>query len=405
MGRFINFASTKKTCFLFYYLRYSEVKLINFQILTVSDIVLLAAFAVVWIIQMYYLLGVYFKLAVHKKHKKVDINLAPNQVTIMLSLRNEEERIRELMDKLTGLPFEDYQIMVINEFSEDNTLEILNVLAEKNPRIRFTSLSQETRFLDKQAINIGLKGAQSPWIVQLTPYTGSISPDWLTKLTELLDKDTDAVIGYTNVERTKGYRNLLCRMERFTQFMISGSWILAGKPFVFSENNVLFKKSMYFDTQGFKQKLNRNFANLELIFNENFKSNRVKISTDPDLSIRELVGDDRGDHLKLIKKGVQIRQSLHWSKKFSLFLDDFSKIALAALTITLLIKLPEYWITFTFIMVIYYMVLLIIVKKLLNRLKERKIFVSSFVYILIKPIINWCFFWSTYLIHRRNRWS
>lgn len=378
------------------------MKLINFQLLTITDIVLLAAFAVVWIIQMYYLLGVYLKLALHKKE---DYNPDPQQVTIMLSLRNEEERIRELIAKFTELPFDDYQIMVINEFSEDNTLEILSVLAETNQRIKFTSLSQETRFLEKQAINIGLKGAQTSWIIQLTPDTSSISQEWLTKITGLMDQDTDVIIGYTNVERTKGLRNLLCRLERFTQFMVSGSWILAGKPFVFSETNVLFKKSIYFDTQGFRQKLNRNFANLELIFNENFKSKRVKISTNPEISIRESIEDNRGDHLKLIKKAVQIRQSLSWSKKFSLFLDDFTKMTLIALIITLIIKLPDYWITLTVPPVIYFIVLCIIVKKLLNRLKERKIFVSSFVYILIKPVISWWFFWSTYLIHRRNRWS
>ena len=378
------------------------MKLINFLTLTITDMVLLASFAVVFIIQMYYLLGVYLKLALHKND---DFNPAPTQVTILLPLRNEEERIREMMTKFTELPFDDYQVMVINVVSEDNTLEILNVLAVNNSRIKVTSLSQETRFLDKQAINIGLKGAQTPWIVQLIPGTGSISQEWLSKLTSLLDKDTDAVIGYTNVERAKGYRNLLCRLERFTQFMVSGSWILAGKPFVFSENNVLFRKSLYFDTQGFRRKLNLNFANLELIFNENFKKGRVKITTDPDIIIRELVEDDRGDHIKLLKKAVQIRHSLNWSKKVPLFLDDLTKILLTSLTITLVIILTEYWITFTLLLVIYYIVLLIIVKKLLNRLKERKIFVSSFLYVLIKPIINWWFILSTYIIHRRSKWN
>lgn len=378
------------------------MKLINFQQLTLTQIVLFAAFAVIWIIQMYYLLGVYLKLALHKK---LDFNPGPQQVTIMIALRNEEERIRTLMTKLTELPYDEYQVMVINEFSEDNTLEILSVLAETNPRIKFTSLSQDTRYIDKQAINIGLKGTSSPWIVQLTPYTGTISQQWLTKLTGLVDLHTDAVIGYTNLERTKGFRNLLCRLERFAQFMVSASWTLAGNPFVFTDNNVLFKKSMYFDTQGFRQKLNLNFANLELIFNENFKKNRVQVSTDPDLSIHELVEDDRGDHLKLIRKAVQIRQSLSGSKKLTLFLDDFTKIALVASTITLSILFTDYWITFGLLLLIYCIVLLIIVKKLLNRLKERKIFVSSFVYILIKPFINWWTFWSTYLIHRRRRWS
>ena len=378
------------------------MKLINFQTLTIAEMVLLGAFAVAFIIQMYYLLGVYLKLALHKKD---DFKHVATHVTILLPLRNEEESIREMMTKFTELPFDDYQVLVINEVSEDSTLEILNVLAETNIRIKVTSLSQETRFLDKQAINIGLKGAQSPWIIQLTPETGSINQEWLSQLTSLIDNDTDAVIAYTNTERAKGYRNLLCRLERFSQFMVSGSFILAGKPFVFSENNVLFRKSLYFNTQGFRHKLNRNFANLELIFNDNFKKGRVKITTNPNLSVRDLVKDDRGDHIKLLKKAVQIRQSLNWSKKFILFLDDFSKNLLAGLTVTLVIILTEYWITITLVMLIYYILLLIIVKKLLNRLNERKIFVSSFLYILIKPIINWWFFLSIYLIHRRSKWN
>lgn len=378
------------------------MEIINFQILTISDIVLLILFAVVFIIQLFYQLGVYRKLAVHKKDV---INPAPNQVTIMLQLRNEEPRIREMMDKFTELPFDDYKVLVINEFSEDSTLEVLNVLAETNPRIKVTTLSQETRFLEKQAINIGLKGAQTPWIVQLTATTGDINAEWLTKMTGLLEKDTDAVVAYTNVERSKGYRNLLCRLERFSQFMISGSWTLAGKPFVFQENNILFRKSLYFDNQGFRQKLNRNFANLELIFNETLKKGTVKISTDPELAIREHIEDDRGDHIKLLKKSVQIRQSLNISKKISLFLDDVTKIGLIGLTIALTILHPEYWMSFSALLLIYLVILSIIVKILLNRLKEQKIFVSSFMYILLKPIINWWFFWSMYLIHRRSRWN
>lgn len=378
------------------------MKLIDFQILTISDIVLLGAVIVVFIIQVYYQLGVYLKLALHKKES---FSMAPNQISIILPLRNEEPRIRELVSKLTELSFGDYQVIVINEYSEDNTLEILNVLAENNPRLKVTSLSQETRFLEKQAINIGLKGAQAPWILLLTSESGSINQELLSKLNGLLDKNTDAVIAYTNVARTKGIRNLLCRLERFNQFMISGSWVLLGQPFVFNENNVLFRKSLYFDTQGFKHKLNLNFANLELIFNENFKKDRIKITTNPELVIHELVEDDRGDHTKLIKKGVQIRQSLRWPIKFSLFLDDITKIALTGLIITLIVLHPEYWITFSAILLVYYILLLIIVKKLSTRLKERKIFVSSFMYILIKPIINWWFFWSMYLIHRRSRWN
>lgn len=378
------------------------MELINFQIFTISDIVLLALFSITFIVQMYFLLGVYLKLVLHRKE---DFNPELCPVTIILPLRNEESGIRELINKYTTLPFNDYQLIVIDEVSEDDTLHILNILAETNHRLKVTSLSQENRFQEKQSINIGLKGASSPWIVQLTANSVPVSEDWLSKLNGLLDDNTDAVIAYTNVERKKGFRNLICRLELFSQFMISGSRVLTGKPFVFSENNVLFRKSMYFENQGFKHKLNLNFANLELIFNENFRKGRIKITTNPEIAVREKIEDDRGDHIKLLKKTVQIRQNLSWGKKANLFLDDFSKVGLIGIAITLNILHPEYWITFSSVLLIYFVTLLIIVKNLLARLKERKIFVSSFFYILIKPVINCCFFWFMYLIHRRSRWN
>ncbi len=378
------------------------MKIINFQILTTSDIVLLASLSLVFLIQIYYLLRYYLKLA---RHRDDSSNPNSNQVTIIIPVRNEEERIREILDNFTAQQFEDYQLLVINEHSEDNTYEILNVLAETNPKLKVTSLSQEIRFSGKQAINIGLKGASSPWILLLTPFSGSINPVWLEKLHSMITPETDAVIAYTNLQRAKGFRNLFCRLERFNQFMTSGAWTLAGKPFVFNENNVLFKKSMYFDTLGFRHKLNRNFANLELIFNENFKKGKVKITTNPELAVREHIEDDRGDHLKLLKKGVQIRQSLSWSKKISLFADDFTRIILPILAVVLIYIHTEYWITILALPVIHILLFLIIVKILLNRLNERKIFLTSFAYILIKPLINWWFVWSMYIIHRRSRWN
>lgn len=378
------------------------MKIINFQLLTASDIALMALIALVFLIQIYYLLRYYLRLA---RHRDGASNTNPNQVTIIIPVRNEEERIREILNNFSAQTFEDYQLLVINEHSEDNTYEILNVLAETNPKLKVTSLSQEIRFSGKQAINIGLKGASSPWILLLTPFSGPINSAWLDKLNSIITPETEAVIGYTNVERAKGFRNLLCRLERFNQFMISGAWTLTGKPFVFNENNILFKKSMYFETLGFRHKLNRNFANLELIFNENFKKGKVKLSTNPELAVREHIEDDRGDHLKLLKKGVQIRQSLSWTKKLSLFTDDFTRILLPILSAVLIFIHPEYWITFLALPVFVIILFIIIVKILLNRLNERKIFLSSFVYILIKPLINWWFVWSMYLINRRSRWN
>lgn len=378
------------------------MEIIDIKTLKTIDIIFIAAFLVVFFMQVYYLLRYYLKAA---RHRDEEGNATSAGISILMSVRNEEQRIKEILEKFEAQQFQDYQILVINVHSEDNTDGILSALAENNHKLKVTSLSQETQFSEKQIINIGLKGSSNPWIILVTSASGEINPDWLENMSKLLDPTTDLVVGYTNIERMKGFRNLVIRLERFNQFMVSSGWTLAGKPFVFSENNILFRRSMYFDTLGFRHKMNRNFANLELIFNENAKKGRVRVSTNPEMAIREHVEDDRGDHIRLLKKCVQIRQSLSPGKKLSLFTDDLTRILLPVLTTAVIFLHPEYWITFSVFPIIYLILLIIIVKMLLNRLNERKIFLSSLVYILIKPIVNWWFFWSVYIIHRRNRWN
>lgn len=378
------------------------MEIIDIKTLKTIDIIFIAAFLVVFFMQVYYLLRYYLKAA---RHRDEEGNATSAGISILMSVRNEEQRIKEILEKFEAQQFQDYQILVINVHSEDNTDGILSALAENNHKLKVTSLSQETQFSEKQIINIGLKGSSNPWIILVTSASGEINPVWLENMSKLLDSTTDLVVGYTNIERMKGFRNLVIRLERFNQFMVSCGWTLAGKPFVFSENNILFRRSMYFDTLGFRHKMNRNFANLELIFNENAKKGRIRVSTNPEMTIREHVEDDRGDHIRVLKKCVQIRQSLSFGKKLSLFTDDLTRILLPVLTVAVILLHPEYWITFSAFPIIYLILLIIIVKMLLNRLNERKIFLSSLVYILIKPIINWWFFWSVYIIHRRNRWN
>lgn len=377
------------------------MEIINFRVLDTIDLIIIAILITAFLIQLRYFF-IYLKLSLHKT-KIIEGNSIP--VSILMPVRNEESRIMGIVSKFDKLDSKDYQLVIINEYSEDNTLDFLNVLSETNPKLKVTSLSQETRFSDKQVINIGLKSATAQYIIVLTSLSGEINPGWLSGLIGQIDEDTDAVISYSNSIRKKGLRNLICRLERFSQFMISGSWTLAGSPFVFTQENVLFSKQLYFNTTGFRQKLNRSFANLELVFNENFKKSSVKVTTNPDLAIRENIEDDRGDHVKYIKKGIQIRQSLSFIKKTSLFIDDFSKILIPTLTSLIIVLNPEYWITFSVIFLLHILLVATTIKILLNRLNEKKIFLTSLVYAYLKPLINWWFVCSIYIIHRRNKWN
>ncbi|MGD9557803.1 MAG: glycosyltransferase family 2 protein [Mangrovibacterium sp.] len=84
--------------------------------------------------------GLYFKLIFLKEPKE-----APDEqpVSILLIVRNEEERIEKLLIKLLEQEYSEFEIIVVDNFSEDNTLTIVGALARRYPRLKYSALSQE----------------------------------------------------------------------------------------------------------------------------------------------------------------------------------------------------------------------------------------------------------------------
>ena len=61
-------------------------------------------------------------------------------VSILIPCYNEAENIRETIDVLLRQKYPDYEIIAINDGSKDNTLEILQDLAEQHPQLRVINL-------------------------------------------------------------------------------------------------------------------------------------------------------------------------------------------------------------------------------------------------------------------------
>ncbi|MFB5620252.1 MAG: glycosyltransferase family 2 protein, partial [Nitrosopumilus sp.] len=56
------------------------------------------------------------------------------KVSIILPARNEEEFIGKCLESLIKQDYENYEIIVINDSSEDSTGEIISEYAKKNPK-------------------------------------------------------------------------------------------------------------------------------------------------------------------------------------------------------------------------------------------------------------------------------
>ena len=363
----------------------------------IGYIILSVGFVFALIVQF----GFYFKLLFIKKHENRETQ---NSISVLLSVRNEETRIENVLQQLLAQKYENYEVIVVDDFSEDATLTIIGVYAQKYPKIKFSSLSQETLFSEKLAINLALKAALSDWVVFVNPNIENLDPLYLQKLNNAISAADAFTVGYSNFTQQKGFYNRWCRVERFNSFMKSAAYSSRKVSLFFHDENVLFPKQVYFDTDGFRGKMYAHFANLELIFNQT-KKRQVIVSVDGGTQIREKVDLQKNDFIESVRKRILLYRSLRWEKKILLQIEGTSKLLMFFGLLWLLITEIQNWFIYTIPVLLVVLIHVFMVKTLLKRLNEKKIFLSSLLYVLAKPVIN--------IFHRvriqthvqRNKWN
>lgn len=344
--------------------------------------------------------GFYFRLAFPRERK----GSSPERpVSILLSIRNEENRIERLLLQLLDQQYQEFEIIVVDNFSEDNTLTIVGALAKKHPRLKFSALSQQMRNSEKMAVNLALKAARYDHVIFLSPDIESVPPNFLKKINDGSADDESLRLNYVNFLPRRSFYNYWCRIERFYDFLTSAAYSLSGNVLFFQQTNVYFPRAIYFKWDGFKGRMNDSFANMELLLNKE-KHARVIVSYDADTMLSENAALSGHDFGELVKKRIHIIKELNWKKRIILTLEDFSVIFLLTGLVWLLVTEKGYWYFYVIPLILVLFLHIFIVKSLQNRLNERKIFISSLVYLLVRPLVS-CYYRVIIAVYmQRNKW-
>lgn len=351
-------------------------------------------------LELFFLLFFFLRLTFLKK---ISGSGMAEPISICLSVRNEEERIESILTDLLALDYPNYEVVVVDNFSEDHTLLKVAQLAKKYPQLKYTSISQESNFSEKIAINLALKAASHDRIVFLSPDSQSVDSAFLKKLDDNAG-DSNLLLSYVNFASDKGWRNKLCRMERLAAFIDSAAFSMGGLPVFYEDGNVLFRKSIYFDRSGFRGKMNDHFANLELVFNDRFKK-KIHVSIDPETFIHEQVRIQRGDFFDLLKKRIRLNQQLRFWKRLVYFMGDLSKYLFFGALTWMLVTEPKNWLFVVVPAMLVLMMQFFILKSVVAHLKEDKILLSSFVYVYIRPVLNLLQATKNYIHDKKNKWN
>ncbi len=354
----------------------------QFKYLNPFEIALGVSFCMLFLIRTLYGLVMYFTLFLNKEKTK---EKEESMITIIMAIRNEEENLTKNLPNLLNIDDPKYEVIVVDDFSHDQSLTILGQLKESNPKLKISSLNQETRFSTKLSQNIALKASAGKWAMVLSPAINISDKNWLVNFRQAIGVDTEVVVGYTSVKPKKGFFNLIYRIELFLQQLNSFAFIKMGASYVINELNVLFASQKYFDQGGFRGVMSEEYANMELIINKFIRKKNTEILfSDPGNVVLE-EDINKGRYVELKTKVQHIKKKLSFSKRFLIAVNNSSKFLLQVAFILSILFLPTFILYLSIIMGINIIIHLLIIFSALKRLNEQKIFIPSLMYELIEP--------------------
>ena len=174
--------------------------------------------------------------------------------------------IDEVIETVTNDGRYDYEIICINDFSKDNTLEVLKGLAEGNKKIKVINLSRN--FGQHSALMAGFNHVSGDIVVCLDD-DGQNPPSEMFKLIDKLEEGYDLV----SAKYKEKKRSLIRRLGTKVSFWMSSYFI--GKPkdidlnsyYVFRKyvvDEIIKYKNAYPFVHGLILRITRNMANVEI---------------------------------------------------------------------------------------------------------------------------------------------
>lgn len=117
------------------------------------------------------------------------------KISVIVPCYNQEKYIKECLDSLVSQTFKDYEVIVIDDGSTDDSAEIVNEYVKHNKNIRLIRQANQGVVV---ARNNAIKQAQGTYIYPLDA-DDVISPSCLEKLCAAMEENKGDVI-YSDVE-------------------------------------------------------------------------------------------------------------------------------------------------------------------------------------------------------------
>lgn len=353
------------------------------------QLIMLLILASAVLIQIIYYLAVFLRPARNKPPQQPSVQ---PPASVIVCARNEGENLQKYLPKILEQDYPDFEVIVVNDCSEDDTLTILAELEQTYKNLRHTSIEVDRKFTHgkKLAVTIGLKSAKNEHIVLTDADCYPASNHWLADMMAAYAENTEIVLGYGGYETRKGLLNKIIRFDTISIAMQYLGLAKAKHPYMGVGRNMSYTRSIFFSKNGFQSHYHLMSGDDDLFVNERAtKRNTRIVTTKESITISEPC-ETFGQWIKQKKRHLSTWTHYRFGTKFSLSIELFSRLLFYAALIVAIYPFGLY-IEAASAFALRLIIQLIVYKVNMIKLNERGFLFLIPIFDVVLPILNLSF--------------
>jgi cellulose synthase/poly-beta-1,6-N-acetylglucosamine synthase-like glycosyltransferase len=358
------------------------------------ELILFGILLIAFIYQLYF----YFRyingiLTTRKKIKKNKVTFITERppVSVIICAKDEADNLRKFLPFILHQDYPDFEVIVVNDGSTDETEILLGDLCVEYPNLRttFVPVGANNLSTKKLGLTLGIKAAKNELLLFTDADCMPEDKMWIARMTRNFTPETDFVLGYGAYFQKKGFLNRLITYDTLFIALQYMGMATARKPYMGVGRNLAYRKETFFAHKGFASTLHLSSGDDDLLVNKACTPRNTSIEIAPDsITWSEPNSTFKGWFFQK-ERHLSVSSNYKSSSKFRLFFEPFTRgLFYLSLILTLVFGHPITQIAASVAFISRYIVQLSIINSSSKYFGGRKYMLTLPIFDIYLPLVN-----------------
>jgi glycosyltransferase involved in cell wall biosynthesis len=248
--------------------------------ITPLELALLSVTAALCVIQMLYYIFTYLR-PYRRIRQMASLPATYEQppLSVIVYAKNESQNLDNHLPWLLNQNYSNYEVIVINDGSTDESDDVLNKYKNEFPHLYHTFIPEESKSLSRRklSLTLGIKAAKHDILFFVEANCRPLSYEWLSTMVRNYDNDVMIVLGFCAYTAHKGFFHKLVAYDNLMAGLQYLSAALIDRPYCGNGRNLSYRKELFFKHKGFRRSLNLHAVDDDLFINESATTTNTRV--------------------------------------------------------------------------------------------------------------------------------